>query len=303
MKSMRKEKIILNLSTWSGGLIAVIELMMAWYSRSQAVLMDGIFDSSEVLVSAAFLIMLPFIYKKETEKMPYGYAQLESIFILIKGSMLTVITLDLIYENIKMILNGGNQVDSMLIGIFELVICVFSIVVLGLILKINHGVNSQVVKAEIVSWKIDAACCFGVSAAFLVQVFLKNTVFVWMGRYIDQVVAIIIAVVMLPQPMKMVWESLKSIILIAPGEEIIAMIKKIVDEELQGTPYDASFYDIVQTGRKIWVEVYIVSRNDYIYIHQIRKLKQQINMKLQTQIADISVEITLDLDENNPLEE
>lgn len=296
MKSMKREKIILNLSTWSGGLIAVIELVMAWYSSSQAVLMDGIFDSSEVLVSAAFLIMLPFIYKKETEKMPYGYAQLESIFILIKGSMLTVITINLIYENIQIILQGGNQVDSMLIGIFELAVCIFSIFVLGLISRINHEVNSQVVKAEIISWKIDAACCFGVSAAFLVQIFLKNTVFFWMGKYIDQIVAIIIAVIMLPQPMKMVWESLKSIILIAPGEEIVTMIKKIVNDELLETPYQVTFYDIVQTGRKIWVNIYIKSEDDIVYINQIKMLREKMKKRLQIQIADISVEITPDLD-------
>lgn len=295
-KKMKLEKIILILSTLAGGVIAGIELIMAWYSGSQAILMDGIFDTSEVIVSALFLVMLPFIYRKETEKMPYGYAQLESIFILVKGSMLTVITIKLIYENVKMMISGGSQVDSLSIGTFELAVCAISIVILWIIIRWNKGVNSQVVKAEIISWKLDVSCCFGVSMAFLSQIFLARTSFGWIGNYIDQVIAIVIACMMLPQPIKMVWQALRSIILIAPEEDTLDTIKEVVRKELDPSPYEASGYDIVQTGRKIWVEVYIKNKENILYFSQVKELKCNISKKLQKDIQDISVEIMPDLD-------
>lgn len=294
-KKMKLEKIILLLSTVAGGIISMTELVMAWYSDSQAILMDGIFDTAEVVVSSLFLIMLPFIYQKETEKMPYGYAQLESIFIFIKGSMLTMITLNLMFENVKMIIGGGSQVDSVLIGNFELAICLTSIIILWVIIRWNKGINSQVVKAEIISWKLDVYCCFGVSMAFLSQVLLAKTSIGWIGRYVDQVIAIIIACIMLPQPIKMVWQALKSIILIAPEEATVDAIKTIVEGELEETPYVASGYDIVQTGRKIWVDIYIKNKENILYLPQIKELKGNISRELQKDIQDISVDIMPDL--------
>ena len=44
-------------------------------------------------------------------------------------------------------------------------------------------------------------------------------------------------------------------------------------------PYEVTFLDVIQTGRKIWVEVYIGNQTDVIHIsilHQVRdEIKQE----------------------------
>lgn len=290
------EKTILNLSVWAGVVIAILEILMSFYTKSQAVIMDSVFDTAEIIVSGLFLALLPLIYKPATEKMPYGYTQIESVFMVIKGSMLVVITFNLIVENINIIIHGGSRVNSVLIGCFELGLGIISIILLRVFSRLNKNLSSPVVESEIISWKIDIYCCLGVSLALLSQKLFDNTSLNWISLYIDQIVAIIIGICMIPQPIKMVLNSLRSIVLISPKEETVNVIKDIIDYEIKGYNYEVTFYDIVQTGRKIWVEIYIKNEERVIRIDQLKEMRQKIKAELLKEIEDIYVELTPDLD-------
>lgn len=290
------EKKVIQISVFSGFLTAIAELIMSGISGSQAVLMDAVFDIAEVLVSMAFVFVLPLIYKPETEKMPFGYAQLESIFMIVKGFMLTLITLGLIKDNILIMLGGGSKTDSLLISGFEMGVGIFSFAILFIITRINKRKSSPILKSEIMSWKIDVFCCIGVSLAFLMQFALSGTRFAFIARYIDQAVAIIIASCMLPEAVKIVIAAFKNLILVAPDEEATDYIKKISKSETEKYSFNVSYCDVVQTGRKIWVEIYVKNNYNYINIYHFKIVKNNIEKRLKNKFTDIYVEITPDLE-------
>lgn len=290
------EKSILKLSIAAGFCSAVMELIVSIATRSQAVLMDSVFDISEVLVSLAFVLMLPLIYRPETEKKPYGYAQLENIFLIVKGTALTVITVGLISENMKIITSGGREVDSLAIGLFQMFISAASIGILLILRVKNRKVDSPVVSAEILSWKMDAFGCMGVGMAFLLQPLLSNTPFAFASAYTDQVIAIVIAVIMLPRPVKIVWESLRSLIFLAPKRESAKWIKQVAKKELEGTGMEMTYCDCVQTGRQIWVDIYMKNSKGNVEIFRLREIRRHILKELQTEFEDVHVDITPDLE-------
>lgn len=295
--SVSSEKIALLLSVLFGFIAAIAELVMSIKTGSQAILMDCVFDSAEIVISMAFVFILPFIYKPETEKMPFGYSQLESVFMILKGLFLSFITFGLIKENIIIIINGGSQTDSLLISGFETLVGLFCGAFLLLISKVNKTNNSPALETEVISWRIDVFCCLGVSVAFLFQYILNRLGFSNIAVYIDQIVAIIIALCMLPETIKIVITSFKSIILAAPDEECTHYIKNISANELEKYSYKVSSLDVVQTGRKIWVEIYVKNKNNYINIYQFKKLKNNIEDKLKNKYDDIYVELTPDLEQ------
>ncbi|MEG1362577.1 MAG: cation transporter [Lachnospiraceae bacterium] len=291
-KNMKREKLLLNLSLL-GSLAAVFfELYMSYATRSQAILMDGIFDTFELIVSCLFVILLPLIYAPISEKMPYGYAQLESVFMMVKGAMLSIIIFALIYENIQILLHGGSSVDSILIAFFEFITGICSMLLLFVLIRLKKGLTSQVANGEITSWKIDVYCCMGVSFAFFAQYFLGKLGYSWIGNYVDPVVAIVIAICMLPQTLKIVLKSLKSIILLSPKEAKVAVIKQAADESFAKSQYRIEFYDMVQTGRKVWVELYITSSNNTLDIKEMKRLREEIEEKIKKHIPECYVEIT-----------
>ena len=76
----------------SGLLFAITEFIFAIYSHSQSALTDAVYDASELVFIALLLFLTPLFHKPISEKHPYGYFQVESIFVIIKNVMMLSVT-------------------------------------------------------------------------------------------------------------------------------------------------------------------------------------------------------------------
>ena len=294
-EKLHNEKNLMNLTVAAGVVFALLEVAMAIFSNSQAVLMDSIYDGAEAIVLALMVFFIPLLYKPVSEKKPYGYSQLESLFLLGKGGMLFTVTIGLILGNIQMMVNGGNHIDHSLIGRFEIVLAFLSLAILIVLLYKNRKVSSPLIEAELVAWKIDVFSSIGVGLAFFASTMFQGTALSGLSPYIDQVIAIVIALIMLPQPYRMMKDALKSLILFAPKREVTDEIKEIIDTEFERYAYETTFYDIIQTGRKTWIEVYIRSKTNMINIEQLHMIKHTVEEALRKEYEEVDVQISPEL--------
>ena len=215
----KQEQIVMRISFWSGVLFALAELIMSIFSKSQSVLADTVYDSTELIVIGLTIYIIPLFYKPVTEKHPFGYAQLESIVILLKGFMFIAVMLALIMNNIQIMMNGGNEVDHMQVSMFETILTCFSALILLVLMRINKKVTSPTVDVEIYGWKIDVFSSVGVSIAFFLSSFLVHTPLSFISPYFDQIVAIVLALGMMKEPIQMIGDSFRSLMLLSPDEE------------------------------------------------------------------------------------
>ena len=93
----------------------------------------------------------------------------------------------------------------------------------------------------------------------------------------------------------MVLESFKNLILFAPEKETIDEIKHIVNEKIKEYPYKVIFYDVVKTGRKIWIELYIKCDNLQINLRELKQAKREVEKSLKEELGEIYVEFTPEL--------
>lgn len=294
-KRMKTEKQMMKLPVYAGIMFSVIEIIMAFYVNSQAILMDSIYDFAEAIVLGIVVFLIPLFYKPVSERKPFGYAQVESLLILGKGLLLIAVTIGLIFSNVQMMIHGGNQTNHELIGKFEFVLAIICTIVLIILMHMNKNQNSILVDAEIVGWKIDVFSSIGVGIAFFIGSLLEETSLARISPYIDQMIAIIIACIMLPQPIQMIRESIKNIVLFAPEDEIVEEIKKCASEVFDDYAYEITFYDIIQTGRKLWVELYVKSPSNMLNVAQLQHLKFRSEEALREKFKDVDVQITPDL--------
>lgn len=294
-KRMKTEKQMMKLPVYAGIMFSVIEIIMAFYVNSQAILMDSIYDFAEAIVLGIVVFLIPLFYKPVSERKPFGYAQVESLLILGKGLLLIAVTIGLIFSNVQMMIHGGNQTNHELIGKFEFVLAIICTIVLMILMHMNKNQNSILVDAEIVGWKIDVFSSIGVGIAFFIGSLLEETSLAVVSPYIDQMIAIIIACIMLPQPIQMIRESIKNIVLFAPEDEIVEEIKKCASEVFDDYAYEITFYDIIQTGRKLWIELYVKSPSNMLNVAQLQHLKFRSEEVLREKFKDVDVQITPDL--------
>ena len=69
----KKEKKAMTVSLYANLLFVVIELVMAVYTGSQAVLLDGVYDGVEFVMLLPSVFLIPFLYKPSNEKYPFGH--------------------------------------------------------------------------------------------------------------------------------------------------------------------------------------------------------------------------------------
>ena len=295
--NLKWEKLILNISFVGSILFLFAEVIVAIVTDSNAVFMDCVYDIADLIMIGPFLVLVPLLYKPETEKRPYGFSQIESLFILLKSGILIGVTCFLILESVELILSGGNEVDASVVAIFELLVSLTCVIMYIVLNKLSKKYTSPSIKAELYIWKLDSLSTLGVGVAFLIKILLDKTSFAFVGPYIDQGIAIILAVLLLKEPIGLFLESLKNLVLFAPNGETSAKIRQICEKHMEKYNCYINFLDVIKTGRKIWVEIYFVIEKDLISIEKLKCLHKEILDDLSLEFDSLYVELIPDVDE------
>ncbi|MET3574497.1 cation transporter [Bhargavaea ullalensis] len=293
LKEVKMEKRILWLSFWTGSLFALAEFFMAIYSGSQAVLMDAAYDASELLIVGLMLFLMPLFHRPITEKLPFGFAQLESILVIAKGLMLLSVTIGLSAKSVEVALSGGNEVDGVQISIFQGIVAVVSLVILIGMRRMNRSLSSPIINMEIYGWKVDVAYSVGMGIAFFASTFLKGTPLEWLSPYFDQFVSVLIVLFMLPEALKMLFRAIKDVILISPEKETMDRIKHLCGGVLEKHCLQSVFYDVTRTGRRIWVAVYFRTEGDTLSVSSLQSAMREANTTLAREFDNCTCELIM----------
>ena len=293
MISERKEKTILRLSFAAGLAFALAELIFAIYSHSQSALTDAVYDASELVFIALLLFLTPLFHKPVSEKHPYGYFHVESIFLIVKGVMMLSVTLGVGVEVIESALSGGNPVDDLQVSLFQLCLGAASVVIYIIMRGVNKNSSSPTVEAELLGWRLDIGYSLGMSLAFFASSFLVKTPLAFIAPYFDQIIAVLVMVFMLPESVKMLWSSVRDIFLFSPDEELVEQIKQTCTESLEHYAFSPVFFDITRTGRHLWVAVYFKVSSDTLAVEQLKKATEEVNQKISSQMEECTCELIL----------
>ena len=291
----KKEQVALKISLGAGILFELVELLVAILSKSQAVLMDSVYDTSELVMILFSLKLVPLLYKPVSEKQPYGYSQVESLFIAIKGFVLVSVTVALIVNNVQIMFHGGRDVQFLPIAYFELFATVLGGAVMLILRRMNRLANSPILRTEIMEWTIDAVASFGMALAFFLPALIHHP---WLERmlpYLDQVIAIFLSFFVLPLPIRAVVTAMRDIFLMAPEEETMRIIKEKCEPILTYYGLEEATYDVVRTGRKVWISIYILPMDEFISVTLYSKVQDLLEVSLAEEFNDFYIELLPDI--------
>ena len=301
-KNEKFEKSALRISLTGNLIFVILELAVAIYTSSQAVLLDSVYDGVELLMIFVSIILVPLLYKPSNENHPFGYLQVETLFVVVKGIIMTAVTAGLIINNIQIIIHGGRHVSFSVIAWFELAAAILSVIFIAILSYMNRHLSSPVVTMEIQEWKIDTAASLGMTVAFFLPMFLHADWFRPIVPYLDQCIAIILSICMLPTPIHAVVTGLRDLFLLPPEEETVQNIKDIITPILDAYGYDKLYFDIVRTCRKLWISVYITFDRDEISISRFKIVQNFIIQALSKEYQDFYFELLPDIEYNGNTE-
>ena len=291
------EKRILRFSFLGSCVLSGAEVLMAIILHSYSILMDAIFDSAELFMMGPFLVLVPLLYRPVNERHPYGYAQVESLFLIIKYMVLLALILVMVNTNVNVILSGGHPVDPGGIAAFEIALCIGSILMYFFLQHMSRKYESPTIHAELYLWKTDIVGSCGIAVAFLAQNLLGDSILAPLAPYIDSVVAIVMSILLIIEPVQELIRGFKQMMLFSPPQDVMEKVHEVVKRDLEGLPYEATFIDVIQTGRKTWIEVYLRETLDtsLIDVRHWTKLREYVIQDLKDDFDQIYVEFIPDL--------
>ena len=77
--------------------------------------------------------------------------------------------------------------------------------------------------------------------------------------------------------------------LFSPPREVMDRVHSVVNNKLEGLPFEAAFVDGIQTGRKTWMEVYLRGKEDTAVIdtHEWSGLRDRVTADLQDEFDQL----------------
>ena len=162
-----------------------------------------------MLLPSIFLI--PLLYKPSNEKHPFGYMQIETLFVVVKGIMMTAVTIGLITNNLNLMLHGGHVISFQYVAYFELFACILGIAVSLYLEKKEQSNEFSFVGNGKKRLGNRQYCIFGNDCRFLLPAFLSHTQLSPVIPYIDQIITIFLSIFMLPMPIKTVITGIRDL--------------------------------------------------------------------------------------------
>lgn len=293
MITEKREKQILMMSFLSGLAFAVVEFIFSIYSHSQSALTDAVYDASELVFIALLLFLTPLFHKPVSEKHPYGYFQVESIFVIIKGVMMLSVTMGVSAEVLDSALSGGNPVNNTQVSTFQFCLGAASILIFLLMKRLSRNLSSPTINAELLGWKLDILYSLGMSLAFFISQYLEKTPLGFISPYFDQIVAVLVMVFMLPESIRVLWGAVKDLFLFSPDKEFMEEAKNICNPILEQYHFSPVFFDITKTGRHLWIAVYFKIESENLAVQDFSNALSAINEKIQEQFQECTCELIL----------
>ena len=267
--------------------------------------MDCVYDIADLVMIGPFIVLVPLLYKPMTERKPYGFAQVESLFVLIKYCILLGVDVVLVLNCVKTILSGGNEVDANVLAVFELAVSAGCVIMYLILTRFQKKYSSPSIKAELFIWKLDALSTLGVGCAFVLNLILMRTSLSFICPYVDPGIAIILAIVLIKEPIEMILDSLRSLVLFAPDKEIKDKIEEISKSALSAEGCEITAIEVIKTGRKIWAEIYFLPAGNTIDLIRLKELDRRINDTAKAEFDSVYIDLLPDMEEYRvvPVEE
>jgi len=257
--------------------LAVWGIVMAFVADSGVILLDGMFNLISGIMSFFSIEITRLISGKETREYPLGYFAFESLFVLVKGASILVLILMALYSNIEVLLSGGREPALGLMTIYVVFAVAGCIVLYTITRGSRKKTQSDILEAETQAWLVNGVISGAIGLAFGVVMLLEGTAWGWIDRYIDQVLVIILSVLVIKDPLVLMKNGLKELLLAAPQRDFARPFEDKILPLTEQLGANKLALEILKTGRRIWVTVRLDPKNQTINMDDFMKVKERLS--------------------------
>lgn len=249
----RREALGLKLSAAGALVLAVVGIVWGLAVSSQVILFDGLYSVIGFVLAWFGLRAAALVQRGPTPHYPFGREALAPLVVAVQALVLLGTFGYAAIDAVGVILQGGSQTEvgpAFAYAVLSLVACIAAYVVL---LRMQQG--SDLVAAEAVQWRASVVLGVAMTIGFGVAIALTRTAWADAAPYVDPVLVLVAAALILPAPIRMLRQSFRELLEGAPGPEITGPIDAAIAGACAEFGLPEPTARVGKIGRKVYLEL------------------------------------------------
>ena len=251
---------VLLLSIWATAAIALFGIVLGLVSRSQAIIFDAVFALIDAMMSVLSLFVARLLARDGSKRFQYGYWHLEPLVTAFNGSVLLLLCIYAIFNAIRGLLIGGGSVSLDAAAVYSVVVCGVCLIMYRYERRENRRLDSELIRIDMQSFVMGGSITLALFIGFALAAVAEHVGFSALAPYADSLVLLLLALGLLPTPVKIVMTSLRDVFLIAPVA-LHKRVREVMAEVVARHDFLGFESYVAKTGRMHLVEIHVLVRD------------------------------------------
>jgi cation diffusion facilitator family transporter len=289
----RAEERALKVSGGGALLLAVLGIAFAIQSGSEAILLDGVFSGLGFVMALVTLKVSRLVRRPDDDVFQFGYAHFAPLINVIKSLMMTLLCVFAGISALVTLVDGG---QPLAVGSALLYAVLATLIGIGLFFYLSGAARrsaSPLVVLDAKAARMDM---------FLSAIVLISFVLGWLAMgtelspwvvYLDPGLVLLLCILVLPVPLKILWENGREALLLAPDVELQQSVRSVIREALQDFPVEDHRLRMLKLGNVLAVTLHLQPAAS-LRIESVRDL-DRVRFAIEEALAALDYDVGLNV--------
>lgn len=249
---------------WANLLMGAAGITAAQISNSDALMVDGLYSGVNFFSAIIAGRVAASLMRPADKRMPFGYDANESLYILFRSLVLLGILMFAGFNSAGKIITyvGGGEVSELHFGPIAIYMVFMVVICMSLAAWHNYnwrktGRRSEILQAEQTASVVDSVISAGAGGALLSVTLLRGTPAEVIIPVADAIVVVVLALIMIRQPIGMLRGAVKEVAGGSVDGEISSEIRKRIERKIADVPCELLAVAVTKLGRTHFVISYV----------------------------------------------
>jgi predicted Co/Zn/Cd cation transporter (cation efflux family) len=289
----------LNLAKWANLFMAIAGITAAWASRSDALLVDGLYSGVNFFAAMIAVQVGRSIARAPDRRRPFGYDADEAIYITFRSLTLLGIIVFAVFNSSEKILvyATGDVVPELILG--PIVIYAAAMVAICAFLAFWHhrswtrtGRQSEILKTESRAAIVDGVLSAGTGTALVLVPFLKGTALSGLIPIADAIVVLAMSAFIIRQPIVTFLDAFGEIAGYSMSAPHYKKARRVVQELAANADFKVADVAATKLGRSFFIVAYL-DPGRKITSNEVDALNSDFAKQARGQFANVKTEIII----------
>ena len=249
---------LLRVSVATTLVIAGLGILFGLAARSPAIIFDGFFALIDSGITWLSLKVARLVATNgEHPRFQYGFWHLEPLVLALKASSLIVLVAYAFVSAVNSLLKGGYEPEFGIALGYAALVAVISFAMWWWLRRQAQRIDSGLVGLDVKAWLLSALMSSALLIAFAAALTMRGTGADGLTRFIDPLALALIALVVMPLPLREARESFAEILLISP-RDADTRVRTVMDGFVRRHDFPGYRRYVAKAGRACFIEISVL---------------------------------------------